>query len=130
MRKTVVETEITQWSEDAEVKYYEDGTIRVENYDTEVDFTKEVSGMANYNIDTNGNIDIIPFGCKENARRGPRAITVCDTGVARARKSPKGQNVRIDILLPAKLATKSNFLNHFNALFAKIKEKDIDLKNC
>ena len=117
---------LIQLSENAEVRYYQSGAVKVENNDL-VDFKIEQKYQASVVIDKNGNVSMVPFGA-ENVCRGPRSITICDTGVAKACQSPKGNNIRITVVLGRECASERNFRMQINDLFELIKEKGIDLK--
>lgn len=125
MNKT--EKNLIQHSEDAEVRYYKGGAFAVDNYDTECEFEEEASFHAVVKRDKKGNLLGTPF-CQAGTGRGPRSVTICDTGVAKATKSPKGNNIRVVVVLSRDCATERNFRNHFNNLFELIKDKDINLK--
>jgi len=117
---------LIQLSENAEVRYYQSGAVKVDNYDL-VDFEIEQKYQASVVIDKLGNVSVVPFGVN-STRRGPRSITLCDTGVAKACKSPKGENIRITVILGKDCATERNFRDHINNLFELIREKGINLK--
>lgn len=103
------EKETINYSEDAEVLYFADKSIEVENYDTEVAFENTQKFQATVCVDEKGNVSIIPFGLAA-VFRGPRSITLVDTGVAKIKQSPMGQNIKLEVILPAPMATRKNFL--------------------
>lgn len=112
------------FSEHADVCYYQDGSVKVTNYDEDVLFEFVKAFRAKVKIDQEGNIDIVPFGSGENRRI--RSYTVCETGVARLKVSPKGKSYKLEIILPEKLATESNFIYHLAKLFEKLRLEDTD----
>lgn len=99
------------FSEDAEVLYYADKSISVDNYDTEVSFERKQKFQATVTVDEQGNVTIIPFGSGRNAGM-PRYITLVDTGIAKIKQSPMGQNIKLEVLLPLAMASRKNFLEN------------------
>lgn len=116
------EKETLQYSEDAEIRYYGGNAICVDNFDTEVEFDDEVRFQASVRRDRKGSLVVTPHGMREECR-GPRSIVLCDTGVAKLKQSPKGNNLKVEIILPAKIATSGNFLRNLRELFAEYKRK-------
>ena len=123
MNKEVLnEKETLQYSEDAEIRYYGGNAISVDNYDTEVEFDDEVKFQASVKRDEKGNVVIVPHGTHPS-HIGPRSIVLCDTGIAKLKQSPMGNNRKIEIILPADIATSGNFLRNLRELFHAYKEK-------
>lgn len=107
------------FSEDAEVLYYADKSISVDNYDTEVSFERKQKFQATVTVDEHGNVAIIPFGSGRNAGM-PRYITLVDTGIAKIKQSPMGQNIKLEVVLPSHLATRTNFMKHASEALKRI----------
>lgn len=122
IKEVLNEKETLQYSEDAEIRYYGGNAICVDNFDTEVEFDDEVSFQASIRRDRKGSIVVTPHGMSEYSR-GPRSIVLCDTGVAKLKQSPKGTNMKVEIILPAEIATTGNFLRNLRELFAAFKRK-------
>lgn len=98
------------FSEDAEVQYFADKSISVDNYDTEVSFERKQKFQATVSVDEKGNVEITPHGSGRNASV-PRYITLVDTGIAKIKQSPMGQNIKLEVLLPLSAAKRKNFLD-------------------
>lgn len=101
--------EITHWSEDAEIRFFIDNSIAIDNYDAEVSFEKKQKLQGTAHIDEDGSIMFIPNG-SGNAR--PRSRVVCDNGVARIKVSPQHKTVKLEIVLPMDVANHRTFTFH------------------
>lgn len=112
-------------SEDSEVRYYEDGSFAVDNYDTEVSFDDEVTLSGKYTRTKDGSIIGIPFKSHRPGKGCDKIILT--TGPATFRRTPWGKNVKLTIILPRDAATEKNFRSQFNEAFVAIRESNINL---
>lgn len=114
-----------QLSEQAEVRYYPGGGVNVDNFDCSVE-VEEKEFHARVKITKDGDVEVAPFG-DLGTHKGPRSRTICDTGVAKIKKSPKGQNVKVEILLSIDIASERNFRHHLTEVFEKFRETGVEL---